>query len=108
VSRTPSFAAAALAAAAWAAQAGCEGPSRPDVGHYLNRPAEFLEFVLTRQIPPRAVERSLRTKVVFGSNYPRIEIRKMAAALGTLGLSPGCLRLIFEENARRLLHLDDE
>jgi len=74
--------------------------------HYLNRPQEFLDFILNRQIPPRAVERSLRTKVVFGSNYPRIEIRKMATALRQVGLTPGCLKLIFEENARRLLHLE--
>ena len=73
--------------------------------HYLDTPKEFLEFVLTKQIPITVVERSLRTKILFGSNYPRIEIRKMVDAVKAIGLTEGCLNLIFKENAQRLLNI---
>jgi len=71
--------------------------------HYLDTPKEFLQFVMTKQISLTFIERSLRNKIVFGSNYPRIEIKKMVDAVKTLGLTDGCLSLIFKENARRLL-----
>jgi predicted TIM-barrel fold metal-dependent hydrolase len=58
---------------------------------------------MTKQIPLSAVEKSLRHKIVFGSNYPRVEIKNMAKAVRSLGLSNGCLKLIFEQNAKTLL-----
>lgn len=70
---------------------------------YFDNPHDFLRFVIGHQVPLTAVEKSLRHKVVFGSNYPRVEIKNMARALRTLGLSEGCLRLAFQDNARRLL-----
>jgi len=73
--------------------------------HYLDTPKEFIEFVMTKQIPPKAIERSLRGKILFGSNYPRIEIRKMADAVKAIGLTKGCLNLIFKENAEKLLNI---
>jgi len=70
---------------------------------YFDNPRDFIRHVFTRQISLTWVERTLRHQVVFGSNYPRVEIKNMAAAVRELGLSEGCLRLIFSENARVLL-----
>jgi predicted TIM-barrel fold metal-dependent hydrolase len=70
---------------------------------YFDNPKDFIAFVMTKQIPLSAIEKSLRHKVVFGSNYPRVEIKNMVKAVKSLGLSEGCLKLIFEGNARKLL-----
>ena len=70
---------------------------------YFDNPKDFIRFAMAEQAPVTVWERSLRHQIVFGSNYPRVEIKNMAAAVRSLGLSEGCLRLIFEENARNLL-----
>jgi predicted TIM-barrel fold metal-dependent hydrolase len=70
---------------------------------YFDSPQECLHFVLGRQIPVTIVERSLRRKVVFGSNYPRVEVKNMAHAVKSLPLTERCLELIFRENAAKLL-----
>ena len=70
---------------------------------YFDSPKEFINFVMNHQIPVTLVERSLRDKIVFGSNYPRVEIKNMVNAVQSLGLSDGCLKLIFKENAEKLL-----
>ncbi|MGQ9585961.1 MAG: amidohydrolase family protein [Anaerolineae bacterium] len=70
---------------------------------YFDNPHDFVRHVFTRQIALTWVERTLRHQIVFGSNYPRVEIKNMVAAVRGLGLSEGCLRLIFSENARVLL-----
>ena len=70
---------------------------------YYDSPKEFFHFVFSRQIPTTVIERSLRNKVVFGSNYPRVEIKNMVHALKSLALTEGCLNKILRENAERLL-----
>jgi uncharacterized protein len=70
---------------------------------YYDSPKEFFEFVFTRQIPTTLIERTLRNQVVFGSNYPRVEIKNMVHALRSLPLTEGCLNKILRENAERLL-----
>lgn len=70
---------------------------------YFDNPKDFISFVMTQQVPLSAIENSLRHQIVFGSNYPRVEIKNIAKAVRSLGLSEGCLDLIFEGNARRLL-----
>jgi uncharacterized protein len=70
---------------------------------YFDNPTDFLHFVMTQQVPLSAIENSLRHKIVFGSDYPRVEIKNAARAVRSLGLSQGCLDLIFEGNARKLL-----
>ncbi len=70
---------------------------------YYDSPKEFYQFVFSRQIPTTVIERSLRNKVVFGSNYPRVEIKNMVHALKSLQLTEGCLNKILKENAERLL-----
>jgi uncharacterized protein len=70
---------------------------------YFDNPAEFLRFALTAQVPLTVFERSLRRQLVFGSNYPRVEIKNMARAVRGLGLSEECLDLVFTRNAEALL-----
>jgi predicted TIM-barrel fold metal-dependent hydrolase len=70
---------------------------------YYDSPKEFYQFVFGKQIPTTVIERSLRDKLVFGSNYPRVEIKNMVYALKSLPLTEGCLQRILKENAERLL-----
>ncbi len=72
---------------------------------YYDGPKEFYQFVFSKQIPTTVIERSLRNKVVFGSNYPRVEIKNMVHALKSLALTEGCLKKILKENAERLLKI---
>ncbi len=75
---------------------------------YYDSPKEFFQFVFSKQIPTTLIERSLRNKIVFGSNYPRVEIKNMVHALKSLELTEGCLRKILKENAGRLLGLTSQ
>jgi hypothetical protein len=70
---------------------------------YFDNPHDFLAFVMTRQVPLTVFERSLRRQLLFGSNYPRVEIKNMARAVRSLGFSEECLDLIFRQNASRVL-----
>jgi hypothetical protein len=70
---------------------------------YFGAPWEFMRHVFGGQLPLTLVERSLRTKIVFGSDYPRVEIKNMVRAVRELGLSEGALEMIFSKNARYLL-----
>jgi len=70
---------------------------------YFDTPDEFIKFVMTKQMPLTLIERSLRDKILFGSNYPRVEVKRMADAVRNLGLTDKCLNLIFSENAHRVL-----
>ena len=72
---------------------------------YYDGPTEFFQFVFSKQIPTTLIERSLRNRVVFGSNYPRVEIKNMVKALRSLSLTEGCLEKIFSTNAQRLLEV---
>jgi predicted TIM-barrel fold metal-dependent hydrolase len=70
---------------------------------YYDSPKEFIQFVFQQQIPTTVVERSLRNRLVFGSNYPRVEIKNMVHAIESLPLTEGCRERIFRANAERLL-----
>jgi predicted TIM-barrel fold metal-dependent hydrolase len=70
---------------------------------YYDSPKEFFQFVFSKQIPTTVIDRSLRNKIVFGSNYPRVEIKNMVHALKSLALTEGCLTKLLRENAERLL-----
>jgi len=70
---------------------------------YFDNPRDFIRFAMAEQVPVTVWERSLRKQLVFGSNYPRVEIKNMAAAVRNLGLSQDCLELVFRGNAERLL-----
>ncbi len=51
---------------------------------YFDNPKDFLAYVMTKQLPLSLIEKGLRHKVVFGSNYPRVEIKNMARAVRSL------------------------
>ena len=70
---------------------------------YFDNPRDFLRFAMTHQAPLTVFERSLRKQLVFGSNYPRVEIKNMVAAIESLGFSEECLNLVFRRNADALL-----
>jgi predicted TIM-barrel fold metal-dependent hydrolase len=70
---------------------------------YFDNPRDFLRYAMTEVLPLTVFERSLRRQILFGSNYPRVEIKNMARAVRSLGFSDECLTLIFRDNARRLL-----
>lgn len=71
---------------------------------YYDSPKEFFQFVFSKQIPTTLIERSLRNKIIFGSNYPRVEIKNMVHAVHSLELTDGCLQRIFHGTAARLLN----
>lgn len=70
---------------------------------YFDNPKDFLAFAMGQQVPLTVWERSLRHQLIFGSNYPRVEIKNMARAVRGLGFSDDALDLIFSENAWKLL-----
>ena len=70
---------------------------------YFDNPEDFLKYAMRHQVPLTVFERSLRHQIVFGSNYPRVEIKNMARAVRALGFSEECLELIFRTNAEELL-----
>ncbi len=70
---------------------------------YFDNPEDFLRYAMTHVVPLSVFERSLRKQIVFGSNYPRVEIKNMARAVRALGFSEECLELIMHGNAQRLL-----
>jgi predicted TIM-barrel fold metal-dependent hydrolase len=70
---------------------------------YADTPSEFIEYVFTKQVPITLLERSLYRKIIFGSNYPRIEIHKMVKAVRQLLRQEDVVKDIFCENALKLL-----
>ena len=70
---------------------------------YFDNPRDFLHHAMTHVVPMTVFECSLRRQILFGSNYPRVEIKNMARAVRSLGFSEECLDLIFHANAERLL-----
>jgi hypothetical protein len=70
---------------------------------YFDNPRDFLSYAMTHVVPLTVFERSLRRQIVFGSNYPRVEIKNMSRAVRSLGFSEECLALIMGGNAERLL-----
>lgn len=92
----------------WHQQAALMAIKHPNVyldtsALYFGNPQEFFSFLFGTQLPTVILEGSLRNKVVFGSNYPRIEIHKMVEALEALGLSNTTLDHIFATNASTIL-----
>jgi len=73
--------------------------------HYFDSPIEYFQSVYTHQIPITLIDRSLNTKILFGSNYPRVEIKNMVRAFNKLHLSPSSRVKIASANAQNLLGL---
>jgi predicted TIM-barrel fold metal-dependent hydrolase len=72
---------------------------------YSGTPRDALQHVLAEQVGVEVLERSLPHQVLFGSNYPRADIRRSARGLAALPLSPGLREAIARGNAAELLGL---
>ena len=72
---------------------------------YSGTPRDALTHVLSGQIGLDVVERSLYNKIVFGSNYPRVDMRRFVRGFRGLGLSQTTEQAIFSGNASRILKL---
>ena len=72
---------------------------------YSGTPRDALRHVLVEQVGLDVVERSLFSKVLFGSNYPRVDMRRFVRGVRALELSKPTEQAIFNDNASRLLKL---
>ena len=72
---------------------------------YSGMPKDALQHVLVEQVGLNVIERSLFNKILFGSDYPRVDIRRSARGLQSLGLSPSTEKAVMGGNANRLLKL---
>lgn len=72
---------------------------------YAEKPVDFMNYVFKSQIIEGFVENSLRNKVIFGSNHPRIEILKMVEAIKSLKFSDKTFDLIFDKNIRNIVEI---
>ena len=72
---------------------------------YSGTPRDALARVLAGQVGIEVLERSLPGQVLFGSGYPRTDIRRSVRGLDALDLSPGLREAIAGGNAAGLLGL---
>jgi len=70
---------------------------------YFDNPTAYAKFVLEKYLSASIVEKSVREKVVFGSNYPRVRMESMKAAYEEWPISDKAKACLFNDNAERLL-----
>lgn len=75
---------------------------------YSGRPSDSLRKVLAERVGLDVVRRSLHSKIVFGSNTPRIRPKHMAQAVDGLGLDPLTYTRIRRTNAETLLGMAED
>lgn len=68
-------------------------------------PPESIRHTLER-VGLDLLDRSLHAQVLFGSNYPRVDPKRVADGVRKLGLRPSLERKIFDTNARELLKMN--
>ncbi len=71
-------------------------------GTFAGTPQESIRQI-TSLVPVRVIENALSEKLMFGSDYPRIEINKMFAAISGLPLRKDALDAILRGNALAFL-----
>jgi predicted TIM-barrel fold metal-dependent hydrolase len=72
---------------------------------YSGTPSECFNQVIRTTLGKRLFERNLIEKTLFGSNYPRVDIRRTMRGIRSLKFSETCLTRLLDENAKRLLGL---
>lgn len=72
---------------------------------YTGTPYEHLKHVLIEAVPKRIIERFVFDKIIFGSDYPRMEPGKIIEALKKLPLSDYVKTRILGRNATKVLSL---
>ena len=70
---------------------------------FSGTPADALRHVLAERIGLDVLERSLPGQLLFGSSYPRADIRRSARAVAALPLSPSLRERLTRTNAEELL-----
>ena len=73
---------------------------------YSGTPKNTFQKILAEQIGIDVLERSLLNQIVFGSNYPRVDIRRSVRGIQALAISPLLVNSIFNVNPRLLLKLE--
>jgi predicted TIM-barrel fold metal-dependent hydrolase len=73
---------------------------------YSGTPRDAFQKVLAEQVGLEVIKCSLKNHIVFGSNYPRVDIRRTVRGMKALNLSPNLEKAIFQDNAKRLLKLE--
>jgi predicted TIM-barrel fold metal-dependent hydrolase len=71
-------------------------------GTFAGTPLESIRQI-TSVIPVRFIENALAEKLMFGSDFPRIEMNKMFAAVSTLPLRKDALEAVLRRNALAFL-----
>lgn len=71
---------------------------------FSGRPESSVAAVFAGQYGLDVVEASLRERIVFASDYPRVDPKRLARAVRMLGLRPITEKMIFGENAESLLN----
>jgi len=70
---------------------------------YCGTPRQALHRVLAEQVGLNVLEQGLHDRLLFGSNYPRQDIRRSVRGLLDLPLSPSLREALLAGNAERLL-----
>lgn len=73
---------------------------------YSGTPENAIQRVIGQQVGLEVVERSLANKILFGTNYPRVDIRRSVRGLNALDLAPRTKNAILDGNARKILKLE--
>jgi predicted TIM-barrel fold metal-dependent hydrolase len=69
-------------------------------------PGDALRSVLADRVGISVLERGLHEQLLFGSNYPRADIRRTVRGFDTLPLSQSLREHMGQTNAKRLLRLE--
>ena len=75
---------------------------------FSGMPRDAFEQVFQRNVGTLTLERSLYRQIVFGTNYPRTDMRRSVRGIQQVGLSQGLLDYIFVKNANHLLGMKQE
>jgi predicted TIM-barrel fold metal-dependent hydrolase len=73
---------------------------------YSGTPTAAIRHVIADLVGLDVLDQGLRGRVLFGSNYPRVDPKRMVEAVRALRLEPRLERSIFHNNAATLLGLE--
>lgn len=74
---------------------------------YSGSPSDSLGQVIANLGGPDVLDRSLPGQIVFGSNYPRVDPKRVSWAVSELGLRPAMEQRVRHGNAARLLGMEN-
>lgn len=77
-------------------------------GVFMGTPKEHISYVFTKILTPGFVSRFLADKILFGSDWPRMEPFKMVEAVKSLPIEKSVLDKIMGLNALKILGMEEE